>query len=190
MDVIVQRSWMIGAARDDRFQPCEHLAGRSLRRSVLLPVIPRHGVHHRICVERPDIRIVCEARGHGFHGRCVQVIERLSIAGAVSGIARGQGFDERALARVRVRSLFRGLLNGRVRQTAVVLRHWRVEIRAECQRLPPIRHRESGIESGGFAKGADRLGVVEGVQQAHPLIEEALRARNRRRHRHVQCPQS
>jgi hypothetical protein len=60
---------------------------------------------------------------------------------------------------------------------AAYARHRSVEIGAERERLTPIRHRQGRIEPRGLTERADRLSVIERVQQPHALIEEALGAR-------------
>ena len=80
-------------------------------------------------------------------------------------------------------------LDRRVGLPPVLLRHRRIEVGTERQRLTPMRHRKTGIQPRGFAKRANRLGMIEPIQQPQPLIEEALRLRHRCRDRHVQRPQ-
>ena len=50
-----------------------------------------------------------------------------------------------------------------------------VDVRSERQRDAPVRHRRRGIELGGPAERADRLVVIERVDERQALIEELLR---------------
>jgi hypothetical protein len=73
-----------------------------------------------------------------------------------------------------------------VRHPRVLGRHRLVEIRPERHRLAPIGHRQARVQPRGFAERAQRFGMVEGIQQPQPLIEEPLGPGSRRGDRHVQ----
>src|SRR6185436_7630996 len=76
-----------------------------------------------------------------------------------------------------------------VRRRLFVRLHQGVDVRTEHERLPPVRHREVGIEPRRFAKRPSRLGVVERIRQVQALIHEHLRLPIARRHGERMAPE-
>ena len=138
---------------------------------------------------RLDVCVFTKTVGGLLHRVGVGTIQGLAITLAVGRVAQRQGIDERAFAGRRATGRLQCLPDRGVGLPTVLLRHGRIEIGAQRDRFPPIRHRKLGIEPRGFAERANRLGVVERIQEPQPLIEEALRSRHRGRDRHVQRPE-
>jgi|RhiMethySRZTD1v2_1073278.scaffolds.fasta_scaffold00226_50 hypothetical protein len=190
VNVVVQRASMIGKPRNRPLERLEDARRLRLRCTVLLPVVPRHRVHRGVGVQRLDIRIVGKLRCHLLHRCGVGAIQCRAIASTFRRIAHRQGLDERTLTGAGTRSGGPGRLDRDIRRPAVVTRHRRVEIGTKRERLAPIRHRQRRIQARGFAKRADRLGVIERIQQPNALIEEPLGSRCAGRDGHVQRPQA
>ena len=167
---------MIGVRLDDALQHGADDGGLRLRRSILPPVIPRHGVHHRVRIQRQHVGIIGMGGRHLRHGVGVSAVKRRPGRRGILGEPVGQRLDQRALAGAGAESNAAGGLHGPERRPPVLGRHRRIEIRRQRQRDSPVRHRQAGIESRSLAEGASRLLVVERIQQPKTLVEEGLRA--------------
>ena len=189
VNVVVQCTCVVRLSRNDGFEHGEDARRLGLGSAVLLPVVPRHRVHLRIREECLNVRIIFKTVGGLLHRSGVGAVEGGAIAFAVSGVSQRQRLDECLLAGGRATGQCARLPDGGVGLPTVFLRHRRIEVGTKRDRPSPVRHRKTGIQPRRFAKRANRLGVVERIQQAQPLIEEALRLGHRGRDRHVQCPQ-
>ncbi len=185
VDVVVIRPWMIRMGGHHPLERCANRGRGRLEGTVRLPVVPGHRVHGRVGVQRLHVGIVGERRRDRRH--CVRVcaIERGSRGCRIGSEARGQRLDEGAVAAAGRRRQRSRPLNGLEGLASAGLGHRRVQIRRQRHGLSPVGHRQGRIEPGRLLKCASRLGVIERVEEAHPLIEERLRSGNARRHRDV-----
>ncbi len=174
MNVVVQRTGVIGIPRDRPLERIEDACRLRLRGAILLPVVPRHRVHRRVGIQRLDVGVVRILPCHRLHGGGIRAIQRRPIAHACRRVARRQRLDQRPLAGSDLRRRGTRGLDRCVRRAAVVGGHRRIEIRTERQRLAPIRHRQRRIEPCCLTERADRFSVIERIQQPHALIEEPL----------------
>ncbi len=159
----------------DPLQRRDDLLGAGLRRAIRLPEIPRAQVHHRLGEESADVGVVRMGLPHSPHRVGVRGVEVRAILRLRIDVARRQRLDQRALDRAclvdaRVRLLQRVPGRGRT-----IGRHHRVvDVRPVGDGDAPPRHRAIGVELGRGAKRANRLFVIEAVEEAEPLIEILL----------------
>lgn len=165
---------MDGVGRHDALQGGEDPRRVGARRAVAVPVVPGAQVHQRFGVERRDLQVVGEARGHGADGGAPGGVERTPVGGRHFGVARGQRVDEGAFAVAGPSGARLRLADSRPRRRAGGRIHGRVDVGAEGKRHAPAAHGAGGIAAAGLLEGADRLGVVEGVVEPESLVEVAL----------------
>ena len=153
----------------------DELLGSSLGLAFRRPVVPGHGVHHRLGEERGGVVVVGPAQRDAAHGGGVGLVERRAIGGRVGAVALRERLDQRLLALVRLGGelecfvhrladlgLGRGIVAG-------------VDVRSERVGDAPVAHRALRIELGGVAERRRRFAVVEAEGEGHALVEEALR---------------
>ena len=189
VNVVVQCTCVVRLSRNDALESGKDARRLGLGSAVFLPVVPRHRVHLRIGVKRLHIGVIVKTVGGLLHRFGIGAVEGGAITLAVCGVSQRQRLDECLLAGGCAAGQCARLLDSGVSLPTVFLRHRRVEVGTERDRPSPVRHRKTGIQPRCFAKRANRLSVIERIQQAQSLIEEALRLWHRGRDRHVQCPQ-
>ena len=162
--------------RDDFFRAFRRLA-------VARPQLPRPQIHQALCVERRGVEIVGIAFHDVAHGVLVLNRERSQICLWIVGVPLHQRLDVRALARPSTRLRAGGrvcqerlcalrCVVGRLLARGIDVE---VDVRTERERNPPMRHRRGGVELRRAAERADRLVVVEAVDERQTLVEELLR---------------
>ncbi len=176
--------------RDHLLERLDHVRRAGTRRAVLLPVVPRHGVHHRRGVQRADVAVLRKLLRHVLHRIGVRLVERRAIGLRVGGVAERERFDQRLFLRGRAAAELDRFLNRRERLRVTVGGQRRVDVRPERERFAPRRHRERRIEPPRFLERAHGFGMVERIDHADALIEELLRARRLRGHLERPRPES
>ena len=111
-----------------------------------------------------------------MHRVRVRAIGLLSIF-RPAGVAGGERIDVGALTRCSVGFQADGFLHQLEGLRLVRGIHGRIDVRAEDERLSPIRHRARGIQPRRFRERATGFGMVESVREIHSLIDEELRFR-------------
>ena len=154
------------------------------------PVVPGHRVHDRRRVQGGRFGIVGKPLGHfgdrldpgGVEGRAVGVL--------VGGVAARECVDQGLLALAGVAPSLLSLSQAVQGLELSLVRHPVVQVAAEGEGLAPVRHRRLRVETRRFLEGPYGLGVVEGVDETQPLVEEALRPVRRGRDRVVEIAQA
>ncbi len=139
------------------------------------PVVPGHGVHHRLGEQRGGVVVVREAQRDAAHRGGVGLVERRAVGGGVGAVALAERLDHGLLALARLgRELERSI--HRLPDLGLGRRIVRgVDVGSERVGDAPVAHRALRIELGGMAERRRRLAVVEAERERHALIEEALR---------------
>ena len=182
VDVVVVGARMLRAAREHLLERRRDLLGARRRLAVGLPQAPRAQIHHRLGEQHLHVVVGGELLGDLAHGVGVGLVERglrarcrrrraadrrsASDSAAMSACSTGDAVPSaaRALAEQRER-LLRAIGAGRL-----------VVVGAEHERRAPEADRAGRIAARApAANERPRLFVVEGVGQAQPLIEAALR---------------
>ena len=144
------------------------------RSAVLVPVVPRRGIHQCLRKERGRVQVVRKACLQRSHGVGIRAIERGTLRLRIRGVPLRERLDERALLLRRARRDATRLSDRLPRVFRSILGDRCVDVRSERERDAPVTHRAPGIDGGRLAEGAYRLGVVERVGEPHPLIEISL----------------
>jgi hypothetical protein len=112
---------------------------------------------------------------HFAHRRGIGLVERLAVLGRHEGVALRQGLDQGPLD---VGSILGGRASAAERLPGLrgpVGRHNRViDVRPAGHRNAPPAKRTIGIQFGHSPERADRLVVIEGVEEAQALVEVPL----------------
>ena len=112
---------------------------------------------------------------HAAHGVGVVAVELLAVGAGRTRVALRQGIDVGALGGARRRGERDRLRHRLARHAVARLVDRQVVVRPGGEGDPPPGHGAAGIEPRRLAKRADRLVVVEAVDQAQALVEVALR---------------
>ena len=189
VDVVVVRARVVGMRRDHLFEEFLRLQGARLRLAAA-PVVPGHRVHDRRGVQGGRLRIVGELLGYLRDGVDPGCVESRPVGVLVGGVAARQSADQRLFPLARVLAPVLCLLQALERLKLALARHRVVQVAAQGQGLAPVRHRRLRVEPRGLLEGANGLGVVEGVDETKPLIEETLRRVRRGRDGVVEVAQA
>ncbi len=143
--------------------------------AVRRPVVPGHGVHHRLGEQRGGVVVVRVAQRDAAHRRGIGLVERRAIGRRVGAVALGERLDHGLLALVGVgRELERPVHSladlGLGRRIV-----GGVDVGTERVGDAPVAHRALRIELGGVAKRRRCLAMVEAERERQSLVEEALR---------------
>ncbi len=175
MDVIIVGARMRRIVRQHLFQSGDDPGRTGAGRAVRVPQLPWVGVHQRFGIERLHVPVGREPRSHLPHRRRIGQQQR-----------RRSGGDRR-----RPRGKQPGLAERIPGDARAGLGHQRhVVIGTQGERDAPVTGGTVGIELGRSGEGARCLVMVEGPEQAHPLVEIALRLGRRRRHLAVEATQA
>jgi hypothetical protein len=148
-------------------------------------------VHQGLGVKRADVgvaRVFPPDRAHGVGERPVQ---RSPVGGLGIGVSLREGVDQRALDGTRPGGALAGLCQGFRPPAGVWLVDGRViDVRAARVGDPPPGHRTGRVERRRLPERADRLVVVERVEEVETLVEIALGLGRGGRHRTAPRPES
>ena len=172
--VEVQRTGVLGIARDHRFERRDDLGRVALRLAGGVPVIPGLQVHHRLRVKRRRVEVVRVLRGHLAHRGRIGLVERAAVFRRILRIPRRQGLDERLFLLRRPRGRAFCPLQAVPGFRVVGRVHGRVHVRSQDERGAPPAHRAVRVELGGFQERALGSVVVEAVGHREALVEPAL----------------
>ena len=104
----------------------------------------------------------------------VGCVERRAGGLRIAAVARRERADQRLLARACLAGKRLRLLRGGVGGRDRVLRHRKIDVGTEHQRLAPEAHGAVGIELLRHAERALRLAVIERIGETQALIEISL----------------
>lgn len=184
MDVAMDSAQVVGIAFQHGLQCGHDLFRASFSSTVLVPQSPGMQVHARFGEQGCGIQVIGELARHFAHGVPIVFGGFLQIGIWIGRKAPGHRLNV-------------GMLGGRSRQidgfpdsiTGTLETLWIgriVIVRSDGFGDSPVGHGQGRIEFGGLLERAGRLVVIEGVDEAEPLIEEFLRFRIMRGYRVVQ----
>ncbi len=152
VNVVMERTQMVGIAFNHRFQSCDNLLRAVLGRPVTMPQSPRMEVHPRLCEQCRRIKIVGIVLYH-FPHRVTIIFRSLPQVGLR---VRGKAFRHRqnvaAFGVGGIAAQVHCLLNRLVRLLEAVRARRIVVVRSDCLRNPPVSHRQLRIELRRFLK--------------------------------------
>ena len=169
------RAGVIGVARDDSLELAYDFIGAGVGSPVGSPVVPRTEVHQRFGVQGRGVEVLGVGLGDLLHRARVQRVQPGTIGRRVRLVALRERLDVRALRRRGVGRERQRFLRRRVRGDSARRVHWSVDVRAVGECDPPVAHGAGGIELCGARKRADRLRVIESVDESQALVEVLLR---------------
>ena len=163
---------------DDLPELADDLVGALVGRAVRPPVVPRAEVHQRFGIQGRGVEVVRVGLGDLGHRARVGRVEPRAVGGRGRLVALRDRLDVGALARRGVGLERERLLHRRVRGDAARRVHGRVDVRPVGECDPPVAHGAGGIELRGAGERADRLRVIEAVDESQALVEVLLRGRD------------
>ncbi len=161
---------------EDGLEGRDELLRAGLRLAVGRPEVPRAQVGQGLGEEGADVGVLRVGLPDRPHRVGVGLLEGLAVLGLRPGVARGERLDEGSLDGARGGGEGLRLGQGLPRRLRAILGHdGVVDVGAVRDRDAPEGHRALRVELARAAEGADRLVVVEGVQEREALVEVALR---------------
>ena len=101
MNVEVQRQRMVRVLGEHTIKARDHLLRLGLRFPIGTPIVPGHGVHERLGVDRGRRAVLRVGRSHRAHGLRPGLVQRGPRRFRIAVIALIQRLDQRLLPRVR-----------------------------------------------------------------------------------------
>ena len=134
-------------------------------------------VHAGLGEQRGGVQVVGKILRHLAHGVVIGLGRLPAVRFRIGRESQRHGLDVGLLGRRSVAGEIDRFLDGIVRSSETFVTGGIVVVRAYGLGNSPVRHSEFGVEIGGALKGTRGLVMIEGVDQAQPLIEELLRLR-------------
>ena len=175
VDEEVRGADVVGVTLEHAREGVDELLRSRLGLAVGRPVVPGHGVHHRLGEQRGGVIVVREAQRDAAHRGGVGLVERRAIGRGVGAVALGERLDHGLLALARLGRELERLVH-RLPDLGLGRRVvGGVDVGSERVGDAPVAHRALRIELGGVAERRRRLAVVEAERERQSLVEEALR---------------
>ena len=177
MDVHVDRARVVGIGLASTPSIAATASPRRplARAAIRLPVVPGRGVHQRIGKQHADLRILGKPRMRRGHGVGVRLGKSSLVGRGIARVAGRKSVDQRPFALARVGGARLGVGHRHECRLHGAVFHRRIDVGAEHERLAPEAHGAARVQRLRLLERPLGFGVVEGIGQAQPLIEVALR---------------
>ena len=152
VNVVVNRSHVVGIALEHRFERGDDFFGPGFRSSVLMPEAPGMQVHAGFGEQRGGVQVIGKVLRHLTHGVVISLGCLSAVRFRICRKTQRHGLDVGLLRRRSVAREIDSLLNGVVRFDKTFVAGRIVVVRPYGFGDAPLRHRQLGVKLGGAMK--------------------------------------